>query len=424
MIVLFVLAFIFERLFPFAEAIFGLTMVLIVVDLLMLYGKTDGVFARRDLPERLSNGDANPLTIFIESRYVFPTSIEIIDELPFQFQKRDLLFQLNLKSNESKRIDYDLRPTKRGEYVFGAVNVFVISPLSLIKRRFQFSKQVAVAVYPSFLQMKAFEFMAISNRLTDLGIKRIRRIGQSMEFEQIRNYVLGDDIRAVNWKATARRNDLMVNAFQEERSQAIYCLIDKGRVMKMPFEELSLLDYAINATLVMSNIALYKQDKAGLITFSDKMGQMVLADKRPGQMQRILDTLYKQKTRYLETDYQALYTHTKTFVKQRSLFILFTNFETLSSMRRQLPYFRQIAKQHLLVVIFFENTELRQVLSQPAKNTEDIYQKIIAEKYFYEKQQIVKELALYGIQAMLTPPQELTVNTVNKYLELKARGMI
>ena len=266
--------------------------------------------------------------------------------------------------------------------------------------------------------------MAISNRLTDLGIKKIRRIGHSMEFEQIRPYVYGDDVRTLNWKATARRNDLMINAFQEEKSQSVYCLIDKGRVMKMPFEGLSLLDYAINATLVLSNIALYKQDKAGVLTFSDKFGQMLLADRRSGQMQKILDLLYRQKTRYLETDYELLYVKTKHFIKQRSLLLLFTNFETLSSMRRQLPYFRKLAKDHLLIVIFFENTELRALLDKPAVSTEEIYLKTIAEKYFYEKQQIVKELGQYGIQAMLTPPQKLTANTVNKYLELKARGMI
>ena len=216
----------------------------------------------------------------------------------------------------------------------------------------------------------------------------------------------------------------MVNAFQEEKSQNVYCLIDKGRVMQMPFDGLSLLDYAINATLVLSNIAIYKQDKAGVITFSDRMGQVLLADRKAGQMTKILDVLYKQKTRFLETDYEALYVHTKTYIRQRSLFLLFTNFETVTSMRRQLPYFRKLAKNHLLIIVFFENTELRALLDKPVNTTEKIYLKTIAEKYFYEKQQIIKELGQFGIQALLTAPQNLTVNTVNKYLELKSRGMI
>ena len=424
LVVLFILAFVFPFLLGIAQLLFLIFCLMWLSDLLMLYRNKKGIFCRREVPERLSNGDENPISIYLENHFSFTVQLQIIDEIPFQFQKRDLLFTTNLKPAETQIVEYLLRPTKRGTYSFGAVNVFVKSPLGLIKRRFQFSQDKEVAVYPSFLQMRAYELMAISNRLTDLGVKKIRKIGQSQEFEQIRQYVQGDDVRTINWKATARRNDLMVNAFQEEKSQNIYSLIDKGRVMQMPFEGLSLLDYAINATLVLSNIAIYKQDKAGLITFSEKVGQTLMAEKRAGQMTKILDTLYNQKTRYQETDYEALYIHCKTYLRQRSLLLLYTNFETLTSMRRQLPYFRKIAKDHLLIIIFFENTELRALLEKPARTTEEIYHKTIAEKYFYEKHQIVRELAQYGIQALLTAPQNLTISTVNKYLELKSRGMI
>ena len=424
LVVMFVLAFVFPVLFGITQMLFFVFILMILVDGIMLYRPKKGIFARREAPERLSNGDENPVSIYLENHYDFPVQIQIIDEIPFQFQKRDLMFRTALQSAETQILEYTLRPTKRGEYSFGAVNVYVKSPIRLLKRRYQFSQDKMVIVYPSFLQLRAYELMAISNRLTELGVKKIQKIGQSQEFEQIRQYVQGDDVRNINWKATARRNDLMVNAFQEEKSQNVYCLIDKGRVMQMPFDGLSLLDYAINATLVLSNIAIYKQDKAGVITFSDRMGQVLLADRKAGQMTKILDVLYKQKTRFLETDYEALYVHTKTYIRQRSLFLLFTNFETVTSMRRQLPYFRKLAKNHLLIIVFFENTELRALLDKPVNTTEKIYLKTIAEKYFYEKQQIIKELGQFGIQALLTAPQNLTVNTVNKYLELKSRGMI
>lgn len=423
-VILFVFAFVFPWLLGIAQLCFMILILLLLADGIILFMVKKGIFCRRDVPERLSNGDENPISIFIENHYSFSILLEIIDEIPFQFQKRDLLFHTSLKSAEQQIVEYQLRPTKRGEYSFGAVNVYVKSPIRLLQRRFQFSQDKMVAVYPSFLQMRAYELMAISNRLTELGIKKIRRIGQSQEFEQIRQYVQGDDVRSINWKATARRNDVMVNAYQEEKSQNVYCLIDKGRVMQMPFDGLSLLDYAINATLILSNIAINKQDKAGVITFSDRIGQVLSADKKAGQMTKILDLLYKQKTRYMETDYEALYIHTKTHIRQRSLLLLYTNFETVASMRRQLPYFRKLAKDHLLMVVFFENTALKTLLEKPAETTEEIYHKTIAEKYFYEKQQIVRELAQYGIQALLTAPQNLTVNTVNKYLELKSRGMI
>jgi uncharacterized protein (DUF58 family) len=415
--------------FPLARVLFFALVALLLLDLVLLYAIKNAVFARREVPDRLSNGDDNPVSVFLESRYAFPVRLLILDELPAQFQKRDARFPARLQPGERRVLRYLLRPTRRGEYGFGAVNAYAESPLGLVQRRYRFPQEKTVAVYPSFLQMRQYELMAQANRLNELGVKRIRRVGTSREFEQIRPYAQGDDVRTINWRATARRGDaagpaLMVNAFEDERSQPIYCLLDKGRLMKQPFAGLSLLDYAINAALVLANVALLKHDKAGVVTFAEKLGQFLPADRRSGQLQRILDLLYRQKTRFLETDYEALTLHLKTHLRQRSLLLLFTNFETVTGLRRQVPYFRRLAKDHLLVVIFFENTELRARLDAPTATTRDVYLKTIAESYFYEKQQMVRELAQYGIQALLTPPQNLTVNALNKYLELKARGVI
>jgi uncharacterized protein (DUF58 family) len=281
-----------------------------------------------------------------------------------------------------------------------------------------------VPVYPSFLQMRKFELMAFTNRLRDHGLKKIRRLGHTMEFEQIKDYALGDDVRNINWKATAKRNALMINQFQDEKSQPVYSVIDKGRVMKMPFEGLKLVDYAINATLVISNIALKKGDKAGMFSFSRKVENQVIAQRRASQMNLILETLYNLDTDFNESDFSRLYIDIKRKITQRSLLLLYTNFETLDALHRQLPYLQAIAKNHLLVVVFFENTELKKMLTQPALSTKEIFEKTIAEKFVYEKKLIVNELNAYGIQTILTEPQQLTVNTINKYLEIKARGLL
>jgi uncharacterized protein (DUF58 family) len=272
--------------------------------------------------------------------------------------------------------------------------------------------------------MRKYELMAISNRLTDIGIKKIRRIGHSLEFEQVKNYVAGDDYRTINWKATARQGNLMVNSYTDEKSQHVYCIIDKSRAMKMPFEGLSLLDYAINASLVLSSVALIKEDKAGLITASEKIGAVIPADRKSSQLNKILEVLYKERTRYLETNMELLYSTVRTVIKQRSLVVFFTNYESMNALNRQLPYLKRIAKFHLLLVVFFENTELKTLSEKQATDLEGIYIKTVAEKFAYDKKLIVKELAKYGIQSILSAPQNLTVNTINKYLELKAKQKI
>jgi uncharacterized protein (DUF58 family) len=407
-----------------AEILFFILLATALTDVLLLYRTRKGLHGSRVTPEKLSNGDENEIRLHLENYYPFSVTLNIVDEIPHQFQRRDLNFALKLEPAESKIIKYYLRPVKRGEYSFGAVNVFVNSRIGFLSRRFRFSADALVPVYPSYIQMRKYELMAISNRLTEAGIKRIRRIGQNMEFELIKEYVNGDDFRTINWKATARKNHLMVNHYQDERSQQVYSIIDKGRVMQMPFNGLSLLDYAINASLVISNIAIKKSDKAGLLTFQNRIGSMVVASRQSKQMASIMEVLYNQKTAYRESDFFALYSHIRRKITQRSLLLLFTNFESIYGLQRQLPYLKSLNSQHLLVVIFFENTEMKSLLTQPAGNLREVYYKAIAEKFSFDKKLIVKELLRHGIQAMLTTPEDLTVNTINKYLELKARGMI
>ncbi|MFK7747912.1 MAG: DUF58 domain-containing protein, partial [Kordia sp.] len=249
-------------------------------------------------------------------------------------------------------------------------------------------------------------------------------IGHTMEFEQIKEYVIGDDLRTINWKATAKQRQLMVNQYQDEKSQPGYSVIDKGRMMKMPFDELSLLDYAINATLVMSNVVLKKQDKAGMFSFSKKVDNMVIAEKRSSQMNLILEALYNVKTDFYESDFGRLYANIKQNIKHRSLLLLYTNFETVEALNRQLPYLKGIAKSHLLVVVFFKNTELNQLIENDAATIQEAYDKVIAEKFSFEKRLIVNELKKYGIHSILTTPENLTIDAINKYLEMKARGLV
>lgn len=423
-IILFVLAFIFPVIMPVCWVMLAIVIVYFFLDILILFKADIGLEALRITPEKLSNSDENPIQIIIKNYYVFNIRTTIIDEVPFQFQIRNFELIKDINANSSQQIVYHLRPTERGEYHFGALNIYVQSPLRMVSRRFVFDRGKTIPTYPSYIQLRKYELIAFSNNLFQYGIKKIRRIGHTMEFEQIKEYVQGDDVRTLNWKATAKKNALMVNQFQDEKSQTVYMVIDKGRVMKMPFEGLSLLDYAINATLALSNIILKKHDKAGMFTFSKKVENRVAAERRSLQMQLILENLYNIKTDFFESDYSRLYVDIKKNITHRSLIILYTNFETLDGLNRQLPYLKAIAKSHLLVVVFFQNTELNKLINKKTENVQEIYDKVIAEKFAFEKRLIVNELKKYGIHIVLTEPQNLTLNTINKYLEIKSRGIL
>lgn len=417
---MFVAAFFITVLFPLVFVLLLMFLLLVIVDyILLFFSKPPGV--QRIMPDRMSNGDDNNVALKIRNNARMRLWMDIIDELPFQFQQRDFVIRRNFAPLQQKDLGYTLRPAARGEYYFGKTIVYAETQLRLLQRRHTIDTETLVAVYPSFLQLRKYQLMARSTLLNDAGGKRVRKIGHSMEFEQIKDYVTGDDMRTINWKATARKSNLMVNNYVDEKSQQVYCIIDKGRLMKMPFNGLTLLDHAINSTLVMANVCLQKQDRIGLMTFADKMGEVVAADKKMIQREHIMQVLYRQQTAFLESDFEMLYTQVRHKIKQRSLIILYTNFESLNGLKRQITYLRSIAKHHLLLVVFFENTELTNLSQAEARNIEDVYVKTIAEKFAFEKRLIVKELHKYGILSILSTPENLTVNSVNKYLEIKSR---
>jgi len=425
-ILLFVLGQFFDPLFLIARILLLFFILLLIFDaVLLFFTKRQLVLLRRTMPEKLSNGDENKVAIYITNNHYFKLWVEVIDEVPVQFQIRDFVVKMVLKPKEEQIIQYILLPKERGEYIFGFTNVYLSTQIGLWSRRIKFGNpETKVSVYPSFLQMRKYEFLAISNQLTEAGIKRIRRVGSFSEFDQIKDYVVGDNYRTINWNATARRSKLMVDQYQEERSQQIFSVIDMGRSMHMPFNGMTLLDYAINSSLILSNTALLKYDKAGLITFNQKVDTFLRAERGNKTIAKILELLYNQKTEHMESDYAYLSAFVRRNVTHRSLMILYTNFESITSLHRQLTYLKLLSKNHLLVVVIFENTEVKTFAKARVHTIEEIYVKTIGEKFVFEKKLIVRELKKNGILSVLTKPEDLSANLINQYLELKMMGKI
>jgi len=414
--------------FPFMAFVANVTLVVLLavtlLDVLLVFSSKDPLSVTRSVKERLSLGDENPVVLTVTNNSTQSISYKLVEGYPVEMQDRRTSYSNTLIPGASRGYKYSYKPGKRGEFEFGDVFVVIRSIFSLASRSITIPLSQTVHVYPSVLQMKRYELLVFQQQKTSAGIKKIRRLGNNSEFEQIKNYVQGDELKKINWKATSRRNELMVNQYQEEKSQNIFCIIDKSRNMQMEFDNLSLLDYAINSSLVFSNIALRKGDKAGLVTYSDKIGTMLPPERSAGQMRRIQEALYNQRTHFKEANFELLYQTIRRSINTRSLLVLFTNFETEFAMRRALPMLRQLNKKHVLVVVFFENSELQELAYQQPRSIQEVYQGAIAEKMMSLKARIAQELRRNGIQTVLTLPNDLSVNTINKYLELKAKGAI
>lgn len=419
-----VMAYVFPLLLIWVAGALLMYAVMVLLELIALYRYKQGFEASRVVSDKLSNGEENPVRVEVRNRYPVGVHCRLIDEIPVEFQNRHISFSLNMMPGEQQGINYTLRPTKRGAYGFGKVRAFISTRLSLVERCYSFDLEREVAVYPSFMMMHRYELMAYGNYHPENGAMRTRALGGNMAFEQIKPYVVGDDPRTVNWKATAKHNHLMVNTYTEERSQQIYCLVDKGRTMQSPFNGMTMLDHAINTILTLSNVILKKGDRAGLITFSNTSRNCVKADNRVGQLNRISEFLYRLETHYQESDFEKLYISVVRQIPTRSLLILFTNFDTVTGMQRHLSALRRLASRHLVLIVLFENSELNKALERPVRGVKDVYFETIAAGFAMEKRQMVRELSQMGIRVILSKPEALTVNSINSYLDLKERKLI
>ncbi|MCQ2188337.1 MAG: DUF58 domain-containing protein [Paludibacteraceae bacterium] len=412
------------EIFFFLGAIASLSLLLVAgIEYLILRKGSVGI--SRECPDRLSNGDDTEITVHLKSDYNIPISVTVIDELPEVFQIRDFNLKTSLEPQQSQSLKYFVRPTLRGKYVFHDTHAYICTQrLGLVQRHFVNKTESVAKVYPSFLFLRKSELLSVQNKVREYGNKVIRKVGQSREFENIRDYVLGDDYRSINWKATARRSHLMVNQFEEEQSQYVYSIIDKGRGMQHSFNGLSQLDYAINSALQFSYVVLSHMDNAGLITLENKVDTFVAPSRRIGQMNRIMEALYKEESSFAQSDFSDLLQFADQKISRRSLLVIYTNFTRMSSVQLQLPYLRKLASRHVVLLVFFKDKDLQAESEKKVTNEIDCATTVVARQFMFERQLIANELNRYGIHSILTDPENLTTDTVNKYLEMKARSII
>ncbi len=380
--------------------------------------------AERKVLDILSLGEVHEVTVTVQNHTQVPLSIKIVEELPYQLLNPNKSTYHFFKARDTFQFSYTISPRVRGKHTFGDFHLFLKLVFPVVERRVILRRNDVVDVYPSIINMKKFELYA-SKRISDgEGLKRIRKLGHGSEFEQIKPYVLGDDPRTINWKATARAGNFMTNHYQEERSQPVYQILDSSRVMKMPFNELTLLDHSINSALALSNIILKKSDKAGLISFDKKVNTIIEANNGQLQLKNFLKALYNQKISDHEANYEMLFLAIRRYITKRSFLMLYTNFESMYALQRVLPQLKSLSKRHLLLIVIFENTELEELAHMESKSLYDIYDQTMAQKLLIEKEQIHSELDKHGVMNISVTTETVSADVINKYLEVKSRGVI
>lgn len=373
----------------------------------------------RVLPSRFSHGDTHIIKLHMQHRYPFSIHLTLIDEIPEQFARADAMHRQWLSSGETAVFSYELRPLFRGEYSFGKLLAWINSPVGLIQRRHILAGKAVVPTYPSFRRLRQYSLQSRTDRRQQSGQQALRLGSQQQEFEHIKPYVRGDDVRTLNWKATARQRRLMVNQYQDARARSVYCLIDQSQMMEQTWEEISFLDHAINAAVMIAYVALARQDRVGIATFEAKSGPWLPPQNRPAQVQRILEHLYKLEPTEGIADFERLYATVRQKIPQRSTLILFTHFTHQTHLDRQLPALTRLAAHHQVLVVCFEPMEIHSLLRETPGNAHGLRMQTLARKRLQAHQALIHTLRHRGIPALSCKPDDLRLQTLNRYLRLR-----
>lgn len=419
-------------------ATIALIVAMIADALILFFTKAEGT---RLCSSKLDLGEQNIIKVSVRTSVKYITKCNLIDEMPIQLQKDFDIIPTQRKKEEDGSVSftttYSIYPTQRGCYPLGRLLAF-IRFLGFIERRITLEPSGrTIDVYPAFSRLREKEQHARSLQSISNGSHKRQQPNNQTEFQDIREYVVGDDIRTINWKATARAGRTMVNNYEEERSQHIFNIIDCGRTMHRTFNSLTLQDYSINASLLLSYTALGTEgDCVGLVTYGP-MGIKFLPPRAGDkQLKTITQQLYALQTEYGEGDIEEMCLLLDRKVARRSLVILYTDYATVTAMQRQLPFLSRIARRHCLVVVNFIDHELHQIYSynkttiqennnstkQPNNQTTNYVERSIATDLIHQKLLIADKLQQSGINCVMIRPEDLSFSIVRKYIELKSRG--
>ncbi|HEX8796655.1 MAG TPA: DUF58 domain-containing protein [Polyangiaceae bacterium] len=320
-------------------------------------------------------------------------------------------------------VRYEVTPSRRGPRQFGAASVRYASPLGLVARQERMPIEGAIDVYPDVHAARALELLRRQGR-QDARMGSLRVRGGDTEFERLRPYQVGDEIRHVDWRATARRDDLTVRQFQAESNQNVVFAIDVGRSMRGETGGLTAIDHALNAALLAADVALRGGDKAGLLAFDETPRTFVPPMGGRAGGRRLTRAAYALEAGLAASDYHAAMTFLRTQVRVRSLFIVFTNLLDPRSAKELASAVKALMPRHLPLCVLLRDTDVETLATAPSATAEDLYVRAAAAETLGWRDALIRGLRNAGVLVLDAKPGELTPELVKAYLDVKARRLL
>jgi uncharacterized protein (DUF58 family) len=415
--------------FPLGIAVavlwYALLVGLAVVDW-QLFPPLRNLAVERDVDDKLSLGADNPVRVRILNNTRFPLRLELRDTPPALVSNdlHDVPLVFALLPGSRHAAAYHLRPTQRGDYEFGDMYLRVRGRLGMVHRLVRVPAARQVKVYPNMREAARFDLLARRGRLHQAGIRKARLQGAGREFESLREYQPDDELRRIDWKATARRGDLISRQYEVERSQNVMLVLDVGRTMLAEVDGIQKLDYAINAALMLAYAATQSDDKVGLLVFADTVQTYLAPKKGREQVYAILEALHNTRASLAEPDYLQALAFLQARFRKRALMVCFTDLWDPDSSRMTIAELASLQPRHVVCAVTLLDTKLQRMADQEPETVEGAYEKAVATQVLQDRERALSALRHRHILVVDSPAEKLSAELVNKYLEVKERMLV
>jgi uncharacterized protein (DUF58 family) len=379
---------------------------------------------RRHLPSKLSVGVANRVEVQLIHRSSQAVEVRVRDDVPEAFTATPEEAPLSLPAQSQTRWVYRVTPTKRGKFSFGDVHVRVRGPLGLVFHERTFKAAEPASVFPDLRGASRLLLSGAALDLVNLGLRQLRRDGRGSEFARLRDYAQGDSVREVDWKATARRGKPVTRVMESERSQSILICVDAGRSMAAQVDGLTKLDHAVNAALFLAFVAVKNGDRVGLVVFADGVKTYLAPAAGRGQYRKIIDALYSATPSLTYVDYLALFKELNIRLTRRSLLCVFTDFLDEEQASTMIDPLHRLARRHVPLCLSVKDSALLGLLRRPPPGPEEAFQHAVASELLMDRETLKAKVSMGGVQMIDVQPDELSLAAVNRYLDIKARGVL
>lgn len=379
---------------------------------------------RRKFDPVLSVRAANKITVELENEGLEPMRGLIREEPPAGCTASRQEFPLALRPESVTEVEYFLTPAERGSDYFRGTYLRLKCPLGLVERQVKLNTEQPVRIYPNVLALREFELLKQQGRLREIGIRRSRQRGLGTEFESLRDYSEGDDYRKIDWKATARRDKLIVRQFEQERNQAVVIVVDIGRGMLSEVEGVRKLDHALDSCLMLTHAAAMAGDFVGLLVYSDVVKRYIPPRKGRNQIGIIIEALHDLVAEPVESDPRAAFAYLAARWKRRALLVSFTDCEHLEKAMEITTAMGPLVRRHLALVARVADPKLKDAAETSLDEVEGMYKRAAAALLAKDRREAGVALSTANIHSLEAEPQDLASALVNFYFMVKEKSIL